>query len=114
VLVALTILSVVLIALYQAFSSNIYLTGFNRSLWKAMMFSHNELQRFERLPPPSISVNEGDFEDDHPMFGYHWKREITDDAPIPGVRLRKVWLELSWQEGAGTRSYQSETYVVPK
>ena len=114
VLVALAILSVVLIALHQAFSANIYLTGFNRSLWRAIVHSHNELQQVERLPAPSIAVSEGDFEEEHPMFGYHWKREVVDDSPIPGVRLRKIKLEISWVEGTSTRSYRSETYVVPK
>lgn len=114
VLVALTILSVILIALHQAYSSNIYITSFNRSLWRAIVYSHNELQQYERLPPPTISINEGDFEEDDPMFGFHWKREVVDDAPIPGVRLRKVKLEISWVEGVSTRSYRSETYVVPR
>ncbi len=48
------------------------------------------------------------------MAGYHWRREIVDDSPYPGVRLRKVILVLSWQEGTGVRSYQAETYVLPK
>ncbi len=114
VLVALTILSVLLIALHQAYSSNIYLTAFNRSLWRAIIFSHNEIQRIERLPAPPVSFNEGDFDEDDPMFGFHWKREVVDEMPLPGIRLRKVKLEISWAEGVSTRNYRTETYVVPK
>lgn len=114
VLVSLTILSVVLIALHQAYSSNIYVTSFNRSLWRAIVHSHNEIQRFERLPPPPVSIREGDFDEDDPMFGFHWEREVVDEMPIPGIRLRKVKLEISWVDGASTRSYRTETYVLPR
>ncbi len=114
VLVSLTILSVVLIALHQAYSSNIYVTSFNRSLWRAIVHSHNEIQRFERLPPPPVSIREGDFDQDDPMFGFHWEREVVDEMPIPGIRLRKVKLKISWVDGASTRSYRTETYVLPR
>ena len=114
VLVALAVLAVVLMALYQSYGSNIYIHTFNRSLWKAILYAHNDLLRFERLAAPPISVHEGDFEEDHPMAGYHWKREINDESPFPGVFVRKVQLELSWQEGSTTRSYETEIYVVPK
>lgn len=114
VLVAVAVLSILLITLYQAYGSNIYIQSFNRSLWKAVLHAHNELSRYERMPPLPISVNEGDYGEDHPMAGYHWKREITDAAPIPGVRVRQVTLELSWNDGGVRRSYESEVYVVPK
>lgn len=114
VLVAMAILSVMLLALYQAYGSNIYLQSFNRSLWRAVLHTQNELARYERMPPPPISVSEGDYDDDHPLAGFHWKRKITDAAPIPGVRVREVALEVSWNEGGVIRSYQAEVYVIPK
>lgn len=114
VLIALAVLSVVLIALHQAFGSNIYIHTFNRSLWKAILYSHNELLRFERLTPPPISVDQGEFEKSHAMTGYQWKRTIVDDSPLPGVTLRKVELEISWSMGSTVRSYRSEIYVLPK
>ena len=114
VLVALTILSVALIALHQAFAANIYFTGFNRALWKAVVYSHNELLRFERLPPPPISINQGEFQDDHPLAGYRWKREIVDETPLPGIKVRRVQLEIGWDEGNHARSYKAEIYVAPR
>ena len=114
VLVALAVLAIILIALHQAFASNIYILSFNRSLWKAILYAHNELLRDERLVPPPVSVREGDFEEGHAMAGYHWKRTVVDDSPLPGVSLRKVELVLSWTEGATIRSYRSEVYVLPK
>ena len=90
VLVAVAVLSVMLITIYQAYGSNIYIQSFNRALWQAVLHAHNELARYERMPPPSISINEGEYEEDHPMAGYHWKREVTDATPIPGVKVRQV------------------------
>lgn len=114
VLVAMAIMSVILMALHQSYASNIYIQSFNRSLWKAVLHTQNELSRFERMPPPPISFNEGDYGENHPMAGYHWKREIEDDSPIPGVRVRRVRLELSWDDGGTIRSYEAEIYVMPK
>ena len=114
VLVAMAVLSVMLLALYQAYGSNIYLQSFNRSLWRAVLHAQNELSRYERMPPPPISVNEGDYDEEHPLAGYHWKRSITNASPIPGVQVRQVALELSWKEGDVTRSYEAEVYVIPK
>ena len=114
VLVAVAVLSVMLITIYQAYGSNIYIQSFNRALWRAVLHAHNELARYERMPPPSISINEGEYDEDHPMAGYRWKREITDATPIPGVKVRQVQLELSWKDGGVTRSYEAEVYVMPK
>jgi prepilin-type N-terminal cleavage/methylation domain-containing protein len=114
VLVAMAVLSVMLLALYQAYGSNIYLQSFNRSLWRAVLHAQNELSRYERMPPPPISVSEGDYDEEHPLAGYHWKRSITNASPIPGVQVRQVALELSWKEGDVTRSYEAEVYVIPK
>lgn len=113
VLVALAVLSVMLMALYQAFSSNIFITSFTGNLWKAITYTQNELLRLERSAPPPVSIHEGDFEEDHPMYGFHWKREVVPDSPFPGITVRKVTLELSWEEGGARRSYQGKIFVTP-
>lgn len=114
VLISLAVLSVLLIALFQAFASNIFITSFTGGLWKAMTYSHNEMLRIERSKTPAIGINEGDYDDDHPLHGYHWKREVKDETPFPGVKVRRVGLELSWFDGKNPRSYQTEIYVRPK
>lgn len=113
VLVAMTILSLTLVVLYQAFSSNVYLVTSSRSMWRAMEYVNNELMRWERQGTASVSVSQGTFGPDHPMAGFSWKREIADQDPIPGIRVRKVSYELTWDEGKSKRNYQSYIYVKP-
>lgn len=114
VLVAMTLLSVTLLTLYQTFSSNIYLVRANRSTWKAMIYVNNELMRWERQSQVSVSVAQGEFDPDGPMAGYTWTREIKDEEPLPGVNVRKVELVLNWQDGKAQREYRSHIYVTAK
>ena len=114
VLIALAILSVAMLALHQAFATNIYMTIYTRDLWSAVVFTRNELMRVERGSPPSIGVSDGVYNEGHKMAGYHWKRAVTDEEPFPGIKVRKVSLELIWEEGIVPRSYKSEVYVLPK
>ena len=48
VLVALAILSVVMVTVYQAYSSALAIHISTRGLWKAMLFVNDELLRWER------------------------------------------------------------------
>ena len=114
VLIALAVLSVAMLALHQAFASNIFMTIYTRDLWRAIVFTRNELMRVERGKPPSLGVSDGDYDEGHQMTGFHWKRLVTDEEPFPGIKVRKVALELSWTEGIVPRSYTSEVYVLPK
>ncbi len=112
VLVAFAILTVMLVTLYQAFSSNLLILSSTRGLWKAMAYTHNELQRWERMTvPPPLHVDQGAFLEDDPMFGYSWHREVSDQTPLPGVTVRKVSLRLSWSEGKRSQFFESEVYV---
>ncbi len=111
VLVAMTLLSITLLTMYQVFSSNMLLVRSNRSTWKAMVYVNNELMRWERRTDTNVSFAQGSFEPNDPMAGYEWKREIKDQEPIPGVRVRRVELILNWQDGIARREYRSHIYV---
>ena len=77
-----------------------------------MAYTHNELQRWERMTaPPPLHVDQGAFREDDPMFGYSWRREVSDQTPLPGVTVRKVSLRLSWSEGKRSQFFESEVYV---
>jgi len=114
VLVALAILSVLLVALHQAFATTVMINSTTRGLWKAIAYANNELLRYERSLPPGVGTSQGDFAADHAMSGYRWRRVVTDEDPMPGVRVRKIRLELEWDEGASTRRYSAEVYVEPR
>lgn len=113
VLVAMSILSVALLALHQGFASNIYITSYTQGLWKAIRFANNETAIIERGPAPSVSVNEGEFEEDHAMAGFRWKKEVKNTSPIPGVTVRRISYELTWDEGGSARTYEAVIYVTP-
>ena len=111
VLVALAILSVMLLTMYQGFTSTVNIDAATRNLWRAIVFVNNELARVERGPSPSVSIQQGTFPTDDPMSGFAWRREVTDEEPFPGVRVRKVLLELTWETGGTPQSYRSQIYV---
>ena len=113
VLIALSILAVALIALHQGFASTLYVNSSMRGMWKAIVYAHNELARWQRRTSTSVSISQGDFPPEHALAGYSWTREIRDDEAVPGIVVRKIILTLEWTEGASKRRYRSETYVQP-
>ena len=113
VLVAFAILAISLVTLYQAFSANLIIHNTSQGLRKAMVYVNNELQRWERMPSVSLQVSQGSFAPSDPMAGYEWRREITEEAPFPGVTVHKVNLRLTWREGQREQSFASEIYVQP-
>jgi general secretion pathway protein I len=114
VMIALAVLSVCLLAIYQGYSTVLSISTSTRRLWKAMEYSHNELAKWERMnPAPQVSVSQGEFPPNDPMAGYTWKREITDLEPLPSIKVRRVQLELFWSIGATSQSDKSSLYVLP-
>lgn len=115
VLVALSILAITLLTLYQAFSASLFVHSSTRGLWDAMVYVHNELARWERSDRvPGREVARGAFEGEHPMAGYRWRREVSDEQVLGGVTVRKVSLRLTWDVAGREQSYQSEIYVAPR
>ena len=111
VLVALTVLSLTLMSIYQGFANTIFIQKATQGLWKAMVFTGSELAKVERGPTPQVSVRQGEYPESHAMAGFRWLKEVADEEPFPGVRVRKVVFELSWVAGAGRKTYSSQTYV---
>lgn len=115
VLVALTVLSLTLMSIYEGFANIVFIQQATQGLWKAMVFTGSELARVERGPTPQVSVRQGEYPESHPMAGFRWLKEVADEEPFPGVRVRKVVFELSWSAGASRKTYSSQTYVpIPK
>ena len=114
VLVALAVLSVALLAVHQGFSSTLFVNASTRGLWKAITYANNELLSWERRGRADVSVSQGEFPPGDEMAGYAWQREVSDREPLPGIRVRRVQLTLTWTVGGGTQSYRAETYVEPR
>lgn len=113
ILVAMAVLTIALMTIYQSFASTVQINTTTRGLWKAMVYVHGELARIERGPPPSVAIEQGEFPPDHRMAGYAWRREVANEEPLPGVRVRKVLLEITWEAAGVPQSYRAQIYVQP-
>ena len=112
VLVSLSILVLTLMALYQSFSTSIFVLSSTTNLWKAMSHAQNELLKTERATKaPPVSLSQGEFELEHAMNGFTWKKNISDTTPLPGIMVRQVNYQLLWNEGKNTYTYDADIYV---
>lgn len=115
ILVALTVLSLTLMSIYQSFANTVFINQATQGLWKAMVFADGELAKLERGPKLQVEVRQGEYPESHPMSGFRWLRDISDEEPFPGVRARKVVFELSWGTLKGRKTFRTQTYVqIPK
>ena len=114
VLISISILLLTLMALYQSFSTSIFVLSSTTNLWKAMSHAQNQLLKSERASsPPPVSFSQGEFELEHPMNGFAWKKQIRDTTPLPGIRVRQVNYQLIWNEGENEYTYDADIYVNP-
>ena len=115
VLISLSILVLTLMALYQSFSTSIFILSSTNNLWKAISFAQNELLKSERATAsPPVSINQGEFESDSEMSGFRWKKFVRDTNPFPGIEIRQINYQLLWNEGKHVYTYDADIYVKPK
>ena len=115
VLISLSILLITLMALFQSFSTSIFILSSTKNLWKAISFAQNELLKSERATvSPSVSINQGEFESESEMSGFRWKKFVRDTKPFPGIEIRQINYQLLWYEGKHIYTYDADIYVNPK
>ena len=115
VLISLSILFITLMAIYQSFSTSIFILSSTKNLWKATSFAQNELLKSERATvSPSVSINQGEFESESEMSGFRWKKFVRDTKPFPGIEIRQINYQLLWNEGKHIYTYDADIYVKPK
>ena len=115
VLISLSILLISLMALFQSFSTSIFILSSTKNLWKAISFAQNELLKSERATvSPSVSINQGEFESESEMSGFRWKKFVRDTQPFPGIEIRQINYQLLWYEGKHVYTYDADIYVKPK
>ena len=115
VLISLSILLITLMALFQSFSTSIFILSSTKNLWKAISFAQNELLKSERATvSPSVSINQGEFESESEMSGFRWKKFVRDTKPFPGIEIRQINYQLLWYEGKNVYTYDADIYVKPK
>ena len=112
VLIALSILSITLMAVYQSFASSLFVLQSTKILWKVMSETQKELLRWERSKTsPPVSVSQGSVEEDLGFLDGRWKLDIEDNLPLPGIKVRRVNYEITWMEGEREYRYSSDLYV---
>ena len=112
VLIALSILSITLMAVYQSFASSLFVLQSTKTLWKAMAETQKELLRWERSKTsPPVSVSQGSVEEDLGFLDGRWKLDIEDNLPLPGIKVRRINYEITWMEGEREYRYSSDLYV---
>jgi len=115
VLMSLSILVLTLMALYQSFSTSIFILSSTNNLWKAISFGQNELLKSERATvSPPVSINQGVFESESGMSGFRWNKFVRDTNPFPGIKIRQINYQLLWNEGKHVYTYDAYIYVKPK
>ena len=115
VLISISILVITLMALYQSFSTSIFILSSTNNLWKSISFTQNELLKSERATvSPAISINQGEFEFESEMSGFRWKKFVRDTKPFPGIEIRQINYQLLWNEGKQVYTYDADIYVKPK
>ena len=114
VMISLTIMVLTLITLYVSYSTSIYVLSSTTNLWKAISYAQNELLKSERATvSPPVSLSQGEFEINHAMEGFSWKKRVIDTSPLPGILVRQVNYQLVWKEAESPYSYDADIYVNP-
>ena len=76
VMIAMAILSIALIAVYQGQSQGISMAGDSRFLTTASLLAQSRMAQLDAADPGSIKAEKGDFGDDFP--DYTWRVEIEN------------------------------------
>ena len=96
------------------FLDSLFILTSTQNLWRAITGSQNELLRWERSLNAPVSLAQGEIaEEEDPLFGFAWEREIEDTEPLPGIIIRRVYYRLKWNEAGSEYSYDAELYVKP-
>ena len=115
VLVSLSILLLTLMALYQSYSSSIFVLSSTTNLWRAMSHAQNELLKSERATvSPPVSLNQGEFGIDDPLAGFRWRKHVRDTTPLPRIMVRQINYQLLWSEGKHEYTYDADIFVNPQ
>jgi len=102
-LVAMTILSIGLVIIFQQFSGALSAGHISGSYTRAVWHAREKMEELLLHETFSEDIQEGDFED-----GYRWRYRIeqakTDGPPDPeGVETFTITVWVSWEQGRNTK-----------
>ena len=105
VMVAMAILAIALVAVFQSQSQSVSMAGRTRFLTTASLLAQGKMAELEATDPKEISSSSGSFSEDFP--DYFWRVELTDTA---FQYLKKIDLIVTNNRLTANNAYQLELY----
>jgi len=116
-LVALVIVSISLLALLRLHLISINMAETARTTSQAILLANEKIAETLALGYPQAGTYSGTV--DKNFLCLHWKTEVTDlQLPQPDepdiTGLRKISVDVNWQQGAARKYVQMSTYVADR
>jgi general secretion pathway protein I len=113
-LVAMMILAVALVIVFQLFSGALNAGHISESHTRAVWHAREKMEELLLYETLSADIREGDFED-----GYRWRFRIEEAAPdsqmnMDGVATFTITVWVSWEEGQKTKNLDISALTIAK
>jgi type II secretion system protein I len=108
VMIAMAILAITLVALYQSQSQSVSMASDSRFLTTASLLAQNRMAEIDAVDPRGVASANGDFGDDYP--GYTWRLEVSPVEELP--LLKRFALTVTQGRMATRNSYRLILYKV--
>ena len=106
--VAITILTLSLLIIYQAASGAARNVRIDHRYTQALLLSQSLLAKVQQPTQQRLMQREGKHEED-----YHWQLELSPiDGSAEGLQLYSVTVKVSWQDGPNSRHVQLNSVVA--
>ncbi len=108
VMIAMAILAITLVTIYQSQSQSISMATDSRFLTTASLLAQGRMAEIDAADPRTVVSANGDFGDDYP--GYTWRLEVSAVEELP--LLRKMTLTVTQGRMATRNAYRLILYKV--
>jgi general secretion pathway protein I len=108
VMIAMAILAIVLVAVFQSQSQSVSMAGRARFLTTASLLAQERMAEAERAGVDRLLTTSGDFGVHYP--GYEWKIEVND-TPLDNLKQVSVTVANNWM---GANHVYSLVYYAPQ
>jgi general secretion pathway protein I len=107
VMIAMAILAIGLVAVYQSQSQSISMAGSSRFLTTASLLAQSRMAQIDAADPREVAAGNGDFGDDFP--DYRWQVEIGETEI---ALLKKIMLTVTHNRMVVRNTYRLTLYKV--
>ncbi len=108
VMIAMAILAITLVTIYQSQSQSISMASDSRFLTTASLLAQTRMAEIDAADPRAVASANGDFGDDYP--GYAWRLEVSAVEELP--LLKRISLTVTQGRMATRNAYRLMLYKV--